>query len=263
MKIPNKWQFSTMTDRLLKFFEYHKLESCEHFSYFMCWNEPFARRTTRRSNGLVFALCSCNDDICRQTDAPLLPRAIILNTDVACRYTCTLHTDKSDASLDLRVQNSVVFVAIVVVVGGHVRICVNENIFVISRARRSHKFLASAIHVGVVFFFCRIRNLCWISQSSNEKLFRRRRGKKNFYSFSFASVFDGEKSFFKLKVSLLICLFDARSFFTSTYTLCLLFDAKIKLTFRLLSLFIALSFARNGLSSRTATHLSSSNSGTV
>lgn len=34
-----------MTDRLLKFFVSHKPGSCEHFSYFMCWNEPFARRT--------------------------------------------------------------------------------------------------------------------------------------------------------------------------------------------------------------------------
>lgn len=171
-----------MADRLLKFFECHKPGSCEHFSYFMCWNEPFARRTLD-GPGLMLLQRYMPPD-----RRAIITRAIIVsNTDCTlyARPPCTLYKLYSSRTLQLRHFNNASSVQKNIVgVGGHVRICVCENLFVISRARRSHKFLASAVVVVVVVFFsCTVGNLCWISLSKEKPM-----ENKNFYYFSFCHL---------------------------------------------------------------------------
>lgn len=142
-----------MTNRLLKFFECHKPGSCAHFSYFMCWNEPFARRTLDSTVISDSYIAIYTHTICRQTDAPLM-RVPSYRIQMYC-FSMYLYVMLYRQLLVWnrvrereRKKESIPHVKTVYrtstslsVVEGHVRICVRENIFEISRARRSHKFL--------------------------------------------------------------------------------------------------------------------------
>lgn len=133
-----------MTDWLLKFFECHKPGSCEHFSYFMCWNKPFARRT------LDVPLFFFSQRRMPPDRRAIITRAIISNTDVSPGYVLVVRFSRPFRIEYKKLKREENVSRVRHYIDGHVRVCVNENIFVISRARRSHKLLLSAV---VVAFF--------------------------------------------------------------------------------------------------------------